>query len=106
MVKASRRSRGKTSGRLESFAEATKIIPVIASGFLKKKKARALEEQLEIAHFLLRLSFLVKENVFDRPEVKEFFSKSALQVSVVAQKALSLVVPKERRLHASSVSRR
>ena len=47
---------------------------------MKKKKARALKEQTEIMHFLVQISLLLKENVLARPEVKEFFSRSARQI--------------------------
>jgi hypothetical protein len=49
---------------------------LIASRFANRRKTRAIADFIDIAMFLISLSLLIKQNVFDRPEVREFFAKS------------------------------
>jgi len=39
-------------------------------------------------------SLVLKENIFDRPEVNEFFSQSSKDIYFFAQKYVAMVLPK------------
>ena len=104
IAKAKRRTRGKGGAKVETATDMFLLLMAIASRFAKKKKARALDELMEIIYLLVQVSLLLKENIFDRPEVKEFFSQSSKQIYLLAQKCVALVLPKTkgiRPMHAS-----
>jgi len=97
LAKSTRRSRQKRLNQIEALADMFLILSTIASGFLKKKKARVLDEQADMVYFLVQLSLLLKENVFDRPEVQEFFSRSGRQIQLMTRESLSAIKPKNKR---------
>jgi hypothetical protein len=105
IAKAKRRTRGKGGAKVETVTDMFLLLMAIASRFAKKKKARALDELMEIIYLLVQVSLLLKENVFDRPEVKEFFRHSSKQIYVLAQECVAMVLPKTKRLRPMRTSR-
>lgn len=77
IAKARRQSRGTRTTQLENLAELYLLTLTFVSHFLRKKKARALEEHMDLVSFLVQLSLSLKENVFDRPEVKQWFARGS-----------------------------
>jgi hypothetical protein len=77
----------------------------IASRFATKKKARALDELMDIIFLLVQVSLLLKENIFDRPEVKKFFSQSSKEIYSLAQKYVAMVSPTAKTLRPKRKSR-
>jgi hypothetical protein len=98
IAKAKRRTRGKGGAKVETVTNMFLLLMAIASRFAKKKKARALDELMEIIYLLVQVSLLLKENIFDRPEVKEFFSHSSKQIYLLAQECVAMVLPKTKGL--------
>lgn len=45
----------------------------ISGRFVAKRRSRAVAEVIDVITFLVTLSLIVKQNVFDRPEVREYF---------------------------------
>ena len=105
IAKAKRRTRGKGGAKVETATDMLLLLMAIASRFAKKKKARALDELMEIIYLLVQVSLLLKENIFDRPEVKEFFSHRSKQVYVFAQECVAMVLPKTKGLRPMRTSR-
>lgn len=105
IAKAKRRTRGKGRAKVENVTDMFLLLMAIASRFAKKKKARALDELMEIIYLLVQVSLLLKENIFDRPEVKEFFSHSSKQIYLLAQECVAMVLPKTKGLRPMRTSR-
>ena len=97
IAKARRRSHGKRASPLEDLANMYFLLSSVASGFSKKKKARALDEQRDIVQFLVQVGLLLKESILDRPEVQEFFSRSAKQIRVMMRERLAMSTAKRER---------
>jgi len=66
----------------------------IAARFSSKKMARAVDELMDTLYFLLQVSIVLKENVFDRPEVKNFFNRRSKQLYSIAQESAALILGK------------
>jgi len=96
VAKTRRRRPGKTTAKVESVTRVVLLLMGIASRFAKKKRARALEEAMDAVDLLIQLSIALKENIFDRPEVRRFFSRSFRQVYALAQELVALVLPAEK----------
>ena len=92
-VMARRRIRGKGGANVEHVTDIVLLLLAIASRFATKKKARALDELMDIIFLLVQVSLLLKENIFDRPEVKKFFSQSSKEIYLLAQKYVAMVSP-------------
>ena len=105
IAKAKRRTRGKGRAKVETVTDTFLLLMAIASRFAKKKKARALDELMEIIYLLVQVSLLLKENIFDRPEVKEFFRHSSKQTYALAQECVAMVLPKTKALRPKRTSR-
>lgn len=71
------------TGKIEGLGDLFLLSLAVASRFVSKRKARTLDELMEIVYLLVVVSLILKENVFDRPEVKEFFSQNYKRVSSV-----------------------
>ena len=103
IVKA-RRSQKNGTRNVETATRMFVLLSSIAARFSKKKRARAIEELTDIVQLLVRVSLLVKENIFDRPEVKKFFRRRSKQIYLFAQEWLPLILgstrasPRHRRL--------
>lgn len=65
--------RNESQEKINSFKDLLIVIFKISSKFIGKKKARVIEETLDAVGILIQISFIVKTNVFDRPEVREYF---------------------------------
>jgi hypothetical protein len=98
ITNAKRQKRGKGGAEVEGVTGIVLLLLTIASRFLKKKNARALDELMDVIYLLIRVSVLLKENIFDRPEVREFFSQSSKQIYLLAQQCVSMVLPKTKEL--------
>ena len=98
IAKAKRRTRGKAGAKVETVTDMFLLLMAIASRFAKKKKARALDELMEIIYLLVQVSLLLKENIYDRPEVKEFFIQRSKQIYLLAQECVAMVLPKKKEL--------
>lgn len=94
IAKARRQPRGKARTNVESVTDMFLLVSAIASRFSKKKRARALDELADMVHLLVQVSLLLKENIFDRPEVKKFFRESSKQIYLFAQEWLSMILPR------------
>lgn len=94
IAKGRRRSRHEPASQIETLAEMSLLLPRIASLFLKRKKARELDKQMDVVHFLVQLSLLLKENILDRPEVRDFFNRSAKQIHMMSRESLGAIMPK------------
>lgn len=94
IAKAKRQTGGKGVAKVENVTDIFLLILAIASRFATKKKARALDEMMDVIYLLVQVSLLLKENIFDRPEVKEFFSQSSKQIYLLAQECVAMVLPK------------
>lgn len=74
------------SAKSEAFKssdyQATSILDLISylmkysGSFIGKKKAEKLTEYTGYLVFIITVSMILKKNLFDRPEVKEFFVKN------------------------------
>jgi len=105
IAKAKRRTRGKGRAKVETVTDTFLLLMAIASRFAKKKKARALDELMDIVYLLVQVSVLLKENIFDRPEVKEFFSQSSRQIYLLAQQCVAMVLPKTKERRPARTAR-
>lgn len=70
------KAKSNGSNKVNSFKELFIHLLRLSSKFLGKKKARFLEEWIDAAELLISLSLVLKENIFDRPEVRAFFEES------------------------------
>jgi acid phosphatase family membrane protein YuiD len=93
-VIAKRQGLGKNAAKVESLTDIVLLILAIASRFATKKKARALDELMDIIFLLVQVSLRLKENIFDRPEVKEFFGQRSKEIYSFGQKYVAMVLPK------------
>lgn len=57
---------------------------LLAGRFVGKGRMRQVTAIIDVAVFLISLSLLIKQNVFDRPEVRAFFAKVWGDVSKTA----------------------
>jgi len=96
VAKARRKTPEKSVRRIDDAAGIVLLLLGIASRFSKKKKARALNEAMDVIHLLVQVSIVLKENVFDRPQVKKFFNQSFRQVYSLARDLVAAVLPKTR----------
>jgi hypothetical protein len=92
-----RKTRGKAVARAENATGIVRLLLGIASRLAKKKNARVLDEAMDAIHLLSQVSIALKENVFDRPEVKKFFSKGFRQIYSSAQELVGADLPKTKR---------
>jgi hypothetical protein len=93
-VIAKRRSRGKDGGKIEQAADIVRALLGIVSRLTTKKKARALEELMDAIYLLVQVSLLLKENVFDRPEVQRFFRQKSKQIYSLVQEYVAVILPR------------
>jgi len=106
ITNAKRQKRRKGGVEVESLSSIVRLVLTIASRFMKKKKkARALDELMDIVYLLVQVSVLLKENIFDRPEVKEFFSQSSRQIYLLAQQCVAMVLPKTKERRPARTTR-
>ena len=105
IAKARRQTRGKGAARVESVTGIVLFILAVVSRFTSKKRARILDEMMDTIYLLVQVSLLLKENVFDRREVKEFFSRSSRQVYALAQECVAMVLPRRKGPRAMLASR-
>ena len=105
IAKARRQNRGKGGAQVENVTGIFLLLAAIVSRFAKKKKARALDELMDIIYLLVQVSLLLKENIFDRPEVKKFLRQSSKQIYLLAQTCVAMVLPKTKRLRPARASR-
>jgi hypothetical protein len=95
-VIAKRRSRGKRGGKIQPEAGIVLALLGIASRFMTKKRARAFDELVDAIYLLVQVSLLLKENVFDRPEVQRFFRQKSKQIYSLAQEYVAVILPSTR----------
>ena len=88
-----RRSRGKRGSKNQPAAGIVRALLGIASRFMTKKRARAFDELVDAIYLLVQVSLLLKENVFDRPEVKRFFRQRSKQIYSLAQEYVVMILP-------------
>jgi hypothetical protein len=104
-VIARRRIRGKGGANVAHVTDIVLLLLAIASRFASKKKARALDELMEVIYLVVQVSLVLKENIFDRPEVKEFFSQSSKEIYFFAQKYVAMVLPKTKAIRPTHRAR-
>lgn len=105
IAKARRQARGQARAKVENVTGMLVLALTVVSRFSKKRKARKLDELRETLYLLVQLSLLLKENIFDRPEVREFFSRRSKQLYSLAQTCLATILPKTTEADPSHVSR-
>ena len=105
IAKAKRQTRGKGEAKVENVTGIFLLLLSIIPRFAKKKKAQAIDELMDIIYLLVQVSWLLKENIFDRPEVREFFSQSSKQIYLLAQQCVSMVLPKTKELRPACRAR-
>lgn len=98
-------ARGTGVARVESATGIVLLLMGIASRLTKKKKARALDEAMDVIYLLVQVSIVLKENIFDRPEVKKFFSQGFRQIYSAAQELVAMVLPKTKGTRPTRVLR-
>ncbi|MGE3681155.1 MAG: hypothetical protein AB7G93_05455 [Bdellovibrionales bacterium] len=76
--------------RFESLPEAALQIALLAGRFIGRKRARTVADVVDVITFLVSLSLLVKQNVFDRPEVRAFLKKTWGDVSTQSERLFIL----------------
>ena len=93
IIAKTRRGRGRINATtVDSATSVFVLLSTIAARFSKKKRARTIEELADIIQLLVQVSLLLKENVFDRPEVKRFFRQRSRQLYELAQGCLSMIL--------------
>jgi hypothetical protein len=97
MARAKRENGQKDRVKVEGVTGILSLALTIASRFSRKKKARTLEEMRDAISFLVEASLLLKENIFDRPEVKKFVRQRSKQIYSFAQECMAMVLPKKAR---------
>jgi hypothetical protein len=95
---ANRRSRARHSGKIERAADVLLALLRVALRFATKKKARALEELMDAIYLLVQVSLLLKENVFDRPEVQRFFRQRSRELYSLAREYVVMILPRTKGL--------
>jgi hypothetical protein len=105
IAKAKHHPRGKAEAKVESATGFFLLALSIASRFAKKKNARTLNELGDLIYLLVQVSLMLKENIFDRPEVKEFISQRSKEIYLFAQECAALVLPKPKMLRPATVRR-
>jgi hypothetical protein len=98
IANAKRRKVSRGGAEVEHVTGIFLLLMAVVSRFVKKKKARAIDELMDIIYMLVQVSLVLKENIFDRPEVKEFFSQSYKQIYLIAQECVATVLPKTKAL--------
>lgn len=101
IAKARKESQGSKRARVEKVTDLFLVALTIASRFSKKKRARAMEDLGDMVYLLVQASLLLKENIFDRPEVKEFFNKSSKRLYSWAEQCVAMILPKTEQLRRS-----
>jgi len=96
VAKARRHGRGKGTAQVETATRLLMLFLDVASRFTKKKRAKALDEARELIYLLVQVSIVLKENVFDRPEVKEFFSQSFRRIYQAGREFVAMVLPEKK----------
>jgi hypothetical protein len=94
IAKARSKKRGKDVRRVDNATGVALLLLGIASRFSKRKRARAIDEAMDVIYLLVQVSIVLKENVFDRPQVKKFFSQSFRHGYSLARQFVSMVLPK------------
>src|ERR1019366_6257635 len=94
IAKSARRPRQKGGAKVETATSIFVLLSTIASRFAKKKHAHAIEDLVDLVQFLVQLSLAIKENIFDRPEVKKFVRQRSKELYAIAQQWLSLILPR------------
>ena len=94
IVKVKRQSHKKDGTKVESVADFFLLSLAIVSRFTSRKTARALDELMDNVYLLVRVSMLLKENVFDRPEVRDFLSQRSKRIFSVARHYVDLILSK------------
>ena len=94
IAKTRRGQRYNNGKNVETATSMFVLVSTIASRLSKKKRARTIEQLTDIVQLLVQVSLLLKENVFDRPEVKKFFRRCSRQTYLFAQEWLAWVLPR------------
>jgi hypothetical protein len=105
IANAKRRKGSKVGAEVEGVTSIFLLLMAVVSRFVKKKKARGIDELMDIIYLLVQVSLVLKENIFDRPEVKEFFSQSYKQIYLMAQECVAMVLPKTKEVRPIRRSR-
>ena len=105
IANAKRRKGNKGGAEVEQVTSIFLFLMAVVSRFVKKKKARSIDGLMDIIYLLVQVSLVLKENIFDRPEVKEFFSQSYKQIYLMAQQCVAMVLPKTKEVRPIHRSR-
>lgn len=104
-IAKTKRPRGAAPVPTGSLAAIFLAMLAIAARFSSKKMVRALDEMMDTLYLLLQVSLVLKENVFDRPEVQKFFRRRYRQIYSIAQEYVSLILEKTKRPYSSHLPR-
>jgi len=100
-ITTARRRSPQGRSPLENLADLYVLLATVAAQLMKKKRARALQEQTDMIHFLVQISLMVKENILARPEVKEFFTRSARQIHEATRATFAVSKARKKRVHST-----
>ena len=95
LTKARRQMRRK--GKAENLTGALLLALAVATRFVSRKKRRAVDDLMDSIFLLLEISLLLKENIFDRPEVKKFFRLRSKKVSVFVEKNMAAILARTKK---------
>ena len=105
IANASRQARGTASTQVETATSVFLLLSAIASRFSKKRRARAIDEMADMVQLLFQASLVLKENVFDRPEVKKFLRQRSKQLYEFAQERFATIFPKTKVIRPTQSTR-
>lgn len=105
LAKAKHQVRGKGRAKVETATGVVLLLLAIAARFATRKKARAIEDLMDTIVLLVQVSLMLKENIYDRPEVKEFFIQRSKQIYSLAQEWVAMVLPKKKEVRPKLAAR-
>lgn len=91
--------REQTGGGAAKAGMAWQLLTV-AGKFAGKKRARAIAEVVDVITLIVTLSLILKQNAFDRPEVRAFFERVWARTSKSTQKAYAQTSQRTLRAYA------
>lgn len=68
--------KNENSRKVQNFKDLFRQVIGIGARVLGRKRARLIADWVDLVSVLVDLSLILKENVFDRPEVRSFFGQN------------------------------
>jgi len=96
VIARTRRPQNKPASQVEGATGLFLLLSALVSRFSKKKRARKIDELADFVQLLVQISLALKDNVFDRPEVKKFFRSRYRKIYRFTQQLVSGLLPQSR----------